>query len=52
VTAPSSQGPCICPPDGVKPGCPRCEFMWDWIGQDPFKSHIEEDAWFNGARPS
>lgn len=49
---PSSQGPCICPEDGVVYDCPRHQFMWDWVGQDPFKQKIAEDAWFNGAQPS
>lgn len=39
---PSSQGPCICPEDGVAHACPRHEYMLDYVGQDPFKDHLRE----------
>lgn len=39
---PSSQGPCICPEDGVMRDCPRHAFMWDWVGANPFKDHLRE----------
>jgi hypothetical protein len=42
MSEPSSQGPCICPEDGVLRDCPRCGFMVDYVGQNPFKDHLRE----------
>jgi len=52
MSAPSSQGPCICPEGAVKHDCPRCAFMWDWVGQNPFKDHLRRYCnWCGGAFP-
>jgi hypothetical protein len=40
MSAPSSQGPCICPEGGVVHACPRHAYMWDYVGQSPFKDHL------------
>lgn len=37
---PSSQGPCICPDEGVRRDCPRHAYAQDYVGQDPFKDHL------------
>ena len=40
LSEPSSQGPCICPEGAVREDCPRCGFMFDYAGQNPFKDHF------------